>query len=62
MPNGKPAGILCIHLDEAFRCRLFGRPGRPAFCGSLKPSPDMCGSSREEALATLSRLEQLTNP
>ena len=62
MPNGKPAGIPCLHLDQKFRCQLFGLPERPAFCRSLKPSPDMCGNSREEALEILSRLERLTKP
>ncbi len=62
MPQGKPAGVPCIQLDEAHRCRLFGKPERPAFCASLRPGPEMCGASREEAMAFLSRLEQLTRP
>jgi hypothetical protein len=62
MPNGKPADIPCLHLDPKFRCRLFGLLERPAFCRSLKPSPDMCGNSREEALEILSCLERLTKP
>jgi uncharacterized protein len=60
MPHGKPAGVRCVQLDEADRCRLFGRPERPAVCVSLAPAADMCGSSREQALATLERLEMLT--
>jgi hypothetical protein len=35
MPQGKPAGVRCIQLDEANRCRIFGRPERPAVCASL---------------------------
>jgi uncharacterized protein len=62
MPQGKPAGVPCVQLDENLRCRLFGRPERPAFCTSLRPSPDMCGSSRSEAMATLIRLESDTRP
>ncbi len=62
MPHGKPAGIPCVHLDEAFRCGLFGSPLRPAVCGSLQPHPAMCGASREEALTHLSWLEEQTNP
>lgn len=60
MPRGKPAGVRCVQLDEQDRCRLFGRPERPPVCASLSASPDMCGSSREQALATLQRLEILT--
>jgi Fe-S-cluster containining protein len=62
MPNGKPAGVPCAQLDEHFRCRLFGQPGRPAFCASLAPAPDMCGNSQADALDILNRLERLTRP
>jgi uncharacterized protein len=61
MPHGKPAGVRCVQLDEANRCRIFGRPERPAFCGGLKPSAEMCGTSREEAIAWLARLEEQTS-
>jgi hypothetical protein len=62
MPDGKPAGMRCVQLDPAERCRLFGRPERPEVCRSLKPQPAMCGDSREQALAWLTRLEQATGP
>lgn len=62
MPHGKPAGMPCVQLDDAFGCRLFGRPERPVFCGTLQPSPDMCGDSREEALSYLAVLEIETAP
>ena len=58
----KPAGLPCPQLDEQWRCRLFGRPERPAVCASLAPSPAMCGSSRTQALAWLTRLERQTAP
>ena len=62
MPNGKPAGVACVQLDEQLRCKLFGDPRRPAFCGSLKASADMCGTTRDEALFYLGELERLTQP
>lgn len=62
MPHGKPAGIPCVQLDDDYRCRLFGRPERPAFCASLRPSREMCGGSREDALGMLQELERLTCP
>ena len=62
MPHGKPAGIPCVQLDDALRCRLFGRPERPAVCASLRPGPDMCGRDRDEALARLGALECATRP
>jgi hypothetical protein len=62
LPHGKPAGMKCPHLDDALRCRLFGRPERPAVCGSLPPSMAMCGETREHALHFLEHLEQATRP
>lgn len=62
MPHGKPAGMPCVQLDDALRCRLFGRPERPAFCASLRPLPDMCGRDRVEAMETLRVLELATRP
>lgn len=58
----KPAGVPCIQLDEQLRCKLFGRPERPAVCGSLMPTPEMCGNSRAQALRFLGWLEQDTKP
>lgn len=62
MPEGKPAGVPCVNLDSGLRCRLFGRPERPAVCSSLGPSEEMCGSCREEALRFLEQLERETAP
>ncbi|KIF81776.1 YkgJ family cysteine cluster protein [Noviherbaspirillum autotrophicum] len=61
MPEGKPAGVRCIQLDDANQCLIFGKPGRPAVCESLQPSPEMCGNSREHAMFFLERLEKLTS-
>jgi hypothetical protein len=62
MPGGKPAGVRCVQLDAANRCQLFGRPERPAVCGSLSPSPAMCGANAEQAMTFLQQLEQATQP
>ena len=62
MPHGKPAGMPCVQLDDAYRCRIFGQPERPAFCASLRPHDDMCGVAREQALALLGAMEQRTRP
>ena len=62
LPNGKPAGVPCVQLDAELRCRIFGRPERPAVCGGLQPSADMCGDSREQALRWLGYMEDLTRP
>ena len=62
MPEGKPAGVPCINLDENFRCKIFTSPARPAVCASLQPSPEMCGSCKAEAIKYLTELEKLTTP
>ncbi|MEQ1629499.1 MAG: YkgJ family cysteine cluster protein [Gallionella sp.] len=62
MPNGKPAGVPCIQLDENFGCKVFGRPERPAFCGGLQPEVEMCGENKAHALVWLTHLEQATRP
>mgnify|MGYP001351558948 CR=1 FL=1 len=65
MPGGKPAGVRCVQLDDANRCRLFGQPERPPVCGQLMPSLEMCGAHEDagvHALLYLARLETLTAP
>lgn len=62
MPHGKPAGIPCVQLLPDYRCALFGKPERPAVCVSLRPTEEMCGTCREEAMASLTELERLTAP
>jgi hypothetical protein len=62
MPEGKPAGVRCVQLDNHDRCRLFGRPERPQVCASLSPSIEMCGASTAHAMVWLGTLERLTMP
>ncbi|MCK9202293.1 MAG: YkgJ family cysteine cluster protein [Gallionella sp.] len=62
MPQGKPAGVPCIQLDDDLRCKTFGTAERPPFCAGLQPSAEMCGESREQALVWLTKLEQATKP
>jgi hypothetical protein len=62
MPQGKAAGVRCVQLDDQARCRLFGRPERPAVCVSLQPALAMCGPDAAHALHWLARLEAQTAP
>ena len=59
MPNGKPAGVQCIHLLEDFRCGIYDSPDRPKVCDGFKAEELVCGNSREEALRILGELEGL---
>ena len=62
MPDGKPAGVRCIQLDDDNRCAIFGQPERPAVCARLRPEPAMCGTNRDAAMAWLTILELQTLP
>ncbi|MBC7988900.1 MAG: YkgJ family cysteine cluster protein [Luteimonas sp.] len=62
MPNGKRAGERCVQLLPDMRCAIFGRPERPAFCASLRPTEEMCGVNTAEAMAHLAALELATRP
>ena len=57
MPQGKPAGVPCLHLLDNAQCDLHGDPRRPAVCDGFKPEPVVCGQSRSEALTLLNALE-----
>lgn len=57
LPEGKPAGMPCPHLDEQLRCQLFEHPDRPKTCLRFKAEIDFCGSSKEEAMSILGELE-----
>ena len=60
MSHGKPAGVRCVQLTDDNRCKLFGKPERPAVCSSLRPSEEMCGHTAREAFIYLSSLERAT--
>lgn len=63
MPHGKPAGVICAHLDRATRlCMIWGTENYPPVCRNFAPAPGHCGASREEALALLAALEAATAP
>jgi len=58
MPDGKPAGVRCIHLLDDYRCGIFNNPARPKVCSAFKPEPEFCGSNREDALKILFSLSE----
>jgi hypothetical protein len=62
MPNGKPAGVSCVHLSPSMRCLLFGDTRRPALCDAFMPEREYCGENREEALLRLTQLEVQSLP
>ncbi len=51
-----------MQLSGDNRCKLYGKPERPAVCSRLQPSREMCGEIADEALRYLNELELLTAP
>ncbi|MGO2498341.1 MAG: YkgJ family cysteine cluster protein [Vibrio litoralis] len=60
MPDGKPAGVRCIQLNEDNLCKLFGKPERPKVCHAFKAEKAICGKTDQEALFIISDLEKIT--
>ncbi|HOW81369.1 MAG TPA: YkgJ family cysteine cluster protein [Spirochaetota bacterium] len=58
MPNGKPAGVPCIHRGPDMRCMIYDR--RPAVCRNYSPTPDLCGDTYDSAMRLIGNLERLT--
>ncbi|WOT05219.1 YkgJ family cysteine cluster protein [Shewanella youngdeokensis] len=61
MPNGKPAGVRCVQLNDGNLCKLFGQPERPEVCGQFIATADVCGANSQEALWLISSMEQATS-
>ncbi|PRZ01056.1 hypothetical protein BY457_104256 [Marinilabilia salmonicolor] len=57
MPNGKPAGVRCIHLQDDYSCGIFHSPERPAVCAGFKAEKLVCGNNRNEATTILADLQ-----
>lgn len=62
MPGGKPAGVRCVQLSADNLCAIRDDPRRPAVCGSLRASVEMCGETALQAYIRLVRLERQTLP
>lgn len=61
MPDGKPAGVRCIHLEDDMKCKLFNHPDRPRICGAFQADQLICGNTKDEAITIIANLEGL-NP
>jgi uncharacterized protein len=57
MPNGKPAGVRCVQLDDDLSCKIFNSPDRPKVCGGFKAEKLVCGDSAQEAYRILASME-----
>jgi Fe-S-cluster containining protein len=61
MPDGKPAGVRCVNLNDANLCSIFGRPERPLVCSAFQADIEVCGGSQEEAIRLIGWWEQETS-
>ena len=59
MPNGKPAGVRCVHLTDDYKCNIFYDADRPMVCLQFKAEEILCGNNRIEALKNLAALEDI---
>ena len=57
MPDGKPAGVPCIHLTDDYLCGLYHSTHRPEVCNNFSAEELICGENREHALKILQTLE-----
>lgn len=62
MPGGKPEGVRCVNLDEGNKCRVWGTAEYPEVCRDFRPMLEVCGETREDALALIAELERRTRP
>ncbi|MBK7710363.1 MAG: YkgJ family cysteine cluster protein [Bacteroidales bacterium] len=53
MPDGKPAGVRCIHLLDDYSCSIYNDPSKPKVCTDFTAEREFCGSDREEAMTIL---------
>jgi Fe-S-cluster containining protein len=56
MPDGKPAGVRCIHLLDDYKFALFGDSLRPKVCSDYKAEEEFCGKTREDAMRIIKYL------
>jgi hypothetical protein len=58
MPNGKPAGVFCMHLTEELLCAIIDSTDRPNVCKGFNFDPIICGNSKDEAMQIMNELEK----
>jgi uncharacterized protein len=58
MPQGKPAGVCCIHLTEDYLCKIYDDDLKPEVCSKFIFDEELCGKNREEAMKNLEAFER----
>lgn len=60
MPNGKPAGVRCVNLDNSNNCIIHNSELYPSICRSFSADIEMCGTTNEHAYKYIEELEVYT--
>jgi uncharacterized protein len=60
MAQGKPAGVRCVNLTSENLCSLYQKDERPKVCITYRFTEEFCGSSMDEALKLIAKLEVVT--
>jgi hypothetical protein len=61
MPEGKPAGVVCLNLDLGnYQCTIWGTDQYPQLCRDFRPDKTTCGGSQQEAIQLINQLELST--
>jgi hypothetical protein len=53
MPEGKAAGVRCIHLLDDYKCAIYTYSEKPRVCIDFRAESEFCGADREEAMKIL---------
>ena len=56
LPDGKEAGVRCVHLRDDYSCAIYNDPAYPKVCTGFKAELEFCGTCREEAMRILGSL------
>ena len=62
MPNGKPAGVRCVNLDDSNNCTIHNSAQYPSICRSFPADIAMCGITNEHANKYIEEMEKFTQP
>ena len=59
-PEGKEAGVRCVHLTVCRTCSLWGTSDFPDICRRFDADEELCGKNSREAELNIIRWEKLT--
>jgi uncharacterized protein len=58
MPEGKLAGVRCLHLLDDYSCAIYNSSEKPRVCSDFRAESEFCGNTQEEAIRILYSLSE----